>query len=615
MKIALGQMYVRSGHCDENFERLSTMVNDAKKQGADIIVFPELCISGACLSDKWMDDDFSNYVHSFNDKVKELSDNIGIVFGNLVYGTIDEIPYGMDGRKSRFNAILFAHNKKWIHTEHDEPFYVKHTSINSHLNDDARYFISGTQLSEILYNEKKAVIAPFNFEKEGKTYKLGILHYHDFLKDEIVETLVNKKVDYIVNLGSINYKKDAKDPLHEKVTLYKEKFDKKMPSIVYVNCCGMQNTGKNMIVMDGGSRVYNQEGERIFSLNDAFKEELAIYDKKSSNTFIPCENKVLEALTYSIAEVDKQMFGSRLKWIIGLSGGIDSCINAALLVKAIGNDRVVGYNMASAYNSLTTKNNARILAERLGIEIREGSIELLNEASLKTMEMYNYKDTYGSLVYENIQARIRGHLLSTFASIEGGVIINNANKIEVALGYCTLYGDAIGALAPIGDLTKVECFEVARLLNEHFGKEVISYTLIPEVIGDDIKWDMPPSAELKDAQFDPMKWFYHDEIVKMLTEYPTGKIEDFMQSYLDGSIYSTSMGKWIHYYHLEKGEDFIKDLEWLFRTMSNAVFKRIQMPPIVLLSTGAFGSDYRESQLGFIQTSRYKELKEKIMNM
>ena len=193
MKIALGQMYVRSGHCDENFERLSTMVNDAKKQGADIIVFPELCISGACISDKWMDDDFSNYVHSFNDKVKELSDNIGIVFGNLVYGTLDKIPYGMDGRKSRFNAILFAHNKKWIHTEHGEPFYVKHTSINSHLNDDARYFISGTQLSEILYNEKNAVIAPFNFEKEGKTYKLGILHYHDFLKDEIVETLKNKE--------------------------------------------------------------------------------------------------------------------------------------------------------------------------------------------------------------------------------------------------------------------------------------------------------------------------------------------------------------------------------------------------------------------------------------
>ena len=621
MKIALGQMYVRSGHCEENFSRLKEMVDNAKKEKADIIVFPEMCISGYILGDKWLDDEFCKYIHSFNERVKELSDGIGIVFGNLYYDSIATITHGRDGRKARFNSVLFAYNKKWVKKENGEMdgIHIKQLNPDYRIFEDSRYFLSGIEVSQNLYNVKDGLISPFLFETDEKTYRIGLEVCEDmWSKDysvDVTSKYIESNCDFILNASSSNWTLNKELSRDKRLLEHAKNNGNKMIPFVYVNCCGMQNTGKNMVVFDGGSCVYNNKGERVFSLNDAFTPEMKVYDFTSTNTFKPCENKLLEALTYAIKEVDKQMFNSRLKWIIGLSGGIDSSINAALLVKALGSDRIVGYNMASAYNSLTTKNNARILAEGLGIEIREGSIELLNEASIKTMEMYKYTDTYGSLVYENIQARIRGHLLSTFASIEGGVIINNANKIEVALGYCTLYGDAIGAVAPLGDLTKVQCFEVARSLNEYFGKEVISSTLIPEVIGDDIKWDMPPSAELKEAQLDPMKWFYHDEIVRMLTEYPTGRIETFMESYLDGSIYNTSMGKWIHYYHLEKGEDFIKDLEWVVRTMSNAVFKRIQMPPIVMLSRGAFGSDYRESQLGFVTTKKYQDLKEKIMKI
>lgn len=601
MKIALGQMYVRAGFCDENFTRIKEMVNDAKNQGADILVLPQLCVSGAFLADKFYDDDFCLYANSFNEEIKNLSDGLGIVFGNIYYDTTLK---GNDGRSARYNTMFFAKDKKWVKKVNEtlDGMMVKHTSVNTHIYDDARYFLNAND-----------TVSPFVFEKDGKEYRIALLHAQDVHNKEVMETYFKENVDFYICADSKNWIKNKEDEIASVLKTYTT--DKTMSYFVYVNACGMQNTGKNMLVFDGASCVYGEKGDRVFSLNDGFESELKIWEEGCTNTFVPTNNKLLEALTYALKEVDKQMFGSRLKWIIGLSGGIDSSINAALLVKALGNERIVGYNMASAYNSLTTKNNARILAEGLGVEIREGSIELLNEASLKTMEMYNYTDTYGSLVYENIQARIRGHLLSTFASIEGGVIINNANKIEVALGYCTLYGDAIGAIAPIGDLTKVECFEVARGLNEYFGKEVISNTLIPEVDGTNIKWDMPPSAELKDAQFDPMKWFYHDEIVKMLMEYPCGKIESFMESFIDGSIYDTSMGEWIHYYHLEKGEAFMNDLEWLFRTLSNAVFKRIQMPPIVLLSDGAFGSDVRESQLGFIQTKKYKELKAKILAM
>lgn len=619
MKIAMAQIRVVSAHMETNFLNIKKQVEQAKADHADIIVFPEMCVSGYLLQDKWLDHEFCEDVHAYNDKIKVLSNGIGIVFGNLFYDTIDSIEKGRDGRKTRYNAIFFAYDQEWVKKENNllNGIHIKHLNPDYRIFDDSRYFLSGIELSQTLYEHKENLISPFLFTKNGKTYRIGLEACEDMWSSDysldVTTIYAHQKVDFILNVSSSPYTLNKEKSRDKRIKEHAEGLKEKMIPFVYVNVCGMQNTGKNFVVFDGGSTVYDEHGDRVFSMNDAFEQQLAYYDFKVSNTYTPSKTKILDALTCAIKEVDEQMFHSSLKWIIGLSGGIDSSINACLLVKALGSDRVIGYNMASAYNSLTTKNNARILADALGIEIREGSIEKLNNASIETIQVYDYKGEYSSLVYENIQARIRGHLLSTFAAIEGGVIINNANKIEVALGYCTLYGDCIGAISPLGDLTKVQCFEIAKQCNEFFAKEVISKTLIPEVDGNDIIWDMPPSAELKDAQLDPMKWFYHDEIIRHLLDYPTARIEDIMQAYLDDRIYESELGKWIHYYHLDNPKAFIDDLEWLLKTMYSAVFKRIQMPPIVMLSRGAFGSDYRESQLGFIKTERYETLKEAIL--
>ncbi|NBK97737.1 MAG: NAD(+) synthase [Erysipelotrichia bacterium] len=619
MKIAMAQMNVVSAHVEENFQKMKQWIAQAKQEKADIIVFPEMCVSGYLLQDKWLDDEFCRYVHSYNDKIKALSDGIGIVFGNLYYAHIEDVQKGRDGRQARFNAILFAHNQEWVKKENGllDGVHIKHLNPDYRIFDDSRYFLSGIEVSQTLYDRKDALISPFLFHTSDQVYRIGLEACEDMWSNDysldVSALYTSKKVDFILNASSSPYTLNKEKSRDKRIKEHAYNLAEQMVPFIYVNVCGMQNTGKNIVVFDGGSTVYDAQGERVFSMNDAFKEELSYYDFKVKNTYTSLPNKCLSAICCAIQEVDRQMFHASTKWIIGLSGGIDSSINACLLVMALGKKRVIGYNMASAYNSLTTKNNARILADALGIEIREGSIEQLNKASIATMQAYGYQEQYGSLVYENIQARIRGHLLSTFASIEGGVIVNNANKIEVALGYCTLYGDCIGAFSPLGDLTKVQCFEIAKQCNDYFGKEVISKTLIPEIEGDCIHWDMPPSAELKDAQLDPMKWFYHDQIIQSLLDYPSGHIEDFMQSYFDDSIYESDMGKWIHYYHLEQPEAFINDLEWLLKTMQNAVFKRIQMPPIVMLSRGAYGSDYREAQLGFIKSERYEVLKAKIL--
>ncbi|MEG1463163.1 MAG: NAD(+) synthase, partial [Anaerorhabdus sp.] len=361
--------------------------------------------------------------------------------------------------------------------------------------------------------------------------------------------------------------------------------------------------------------VYNGQAECIASCNDAFNEELKIVDLTQIDIEEPVENKLFHALTNAIKQVDKQMFNSKVKWIIGLSGGLDSTINACLLTYALGTSRVIGYNMASQYNSDTTKNNARNLAEGLGIEIREGSIEGVVNATLDTMKEYKYNNADHGLVFENIQARIRGHLLSTFASLEGGVVINNGNKVEVALGYCTMYGDSIGAFSPLGDCTKVQLFELGYLMNKVFNKEVVPTNLLPQIEGDKIKWELPPSAELKDNQLDPMKWFYHDWLISKITEYPGFQVEAICESYLNGSLLNSEMGQWIRYYGLDNPKKFIDDLEWVISTMQKAVFKRLQMPPIVLVSRGSFGNDFRESQINAIPSMKYIDLKEKILLM
>ncbi|MDF9823894.1 NAD+ synthase (glutamine-hydrolyzing) [Breznakia sp. PF5-3] len=621
MKISLAQINVESGKCEQNFQKIKTLIQQAKDEQVDIIVFPEMCISGYLLHDKFLDDAFCNYIASYNEKIKALSAGIGIVFGNLHYQAIQDVKYGRDGRKARFNAVFFACDKKWVKKENEQldGIHIKHLNPDYRFFDDSRYFLSGIEVSNHLYQKMDALISPFIFERNGKIYRIGLevcedLWSFDYSVD-VTSVYAQQGIDFLINVSTSPYTRNKEHSRHRQIKKHVEHLGDKMPVVFYVNAVGMQNTGKNIVLFDGDSSVYNTQGDLVFSLNDRFKEEYRVYDFKNNAIAERCENKILAALTCAIYEFDRQIFPFKPKWVIGLSGGIDSCVNAALLVKALGNERVIGYNMATKYNSQMTKNNARILADKLNIEIREGSIENINDATLTTMQNYGYENTYDSLVYENIQARIRGHLLSSFASIENGVIINNANKIEVALGYCTLYGDSIGAISPIGDLSKVQVFELAKQLNEYFGDEIISKSLIPEVIDDEIYWQMPPSAELKDEQLDPMKWYYHDYIIQMLLDYPTGNIEKLLESYLDGTIYEGPLGPWIKYYGLDNGISFIEDLEWLLNKMYGSVFKRIQMPPIVVLSRGAFGSDYRESQLGFLKTSTYEALKLKILSL
>ena len=615
VKIALGQINVLAGQPSKNVNKMLEMIDQAKKEKADLIVFPEMAVSGYMLSDKWMDPAFCETLISYNEILKNASEGIGIIWGNV--GTFENIK-GRDGRKSRCNCAYFAFDKQWVKKENQKypGLYVKYLNPDYRVFDDSRYFYSALELSRRLHENEDFLTSCFLFEKDGQTVRIGLEICEDLWSNDYnfdpTKHYLNQKADMIVNISSSPWTMN-KEIGREKQIMRHVKNNGAIVPLIYVNACGMQNNGKSVCIFDGDSSVYDEKGERKISCNDAFQEECKIVDIHESSLAEKCETKLLKALLCAISEFDKQVFQSRFKWIIGLSGGLDSSVNAALLTMALGKERIIGLNMATRYNSSTTIDNAHQLAEALGIECRDGIIQRLVEEQITCLKQYTEKEI-SEFAIENIQARIRGSILSGISQVENAVVINNGNKVEAAFGYATLYGDTIGCLAPLQDVTKVVLFDLARSINEVNGKEIIPHNLLPNVKENDIEWIMPPSAELKNNQLDPMKWFYHDELVRMLTEYPGYEIEELMEDYLSGEIYNQPIGRWIKWYHLDEPQAFIDDLEWVLSKFEQGVFKRIQSAPIVMVSRGAFGNDFRENQCCYEKTNLYLKLKDEILS-
>ena len=519
MKAALVTMNVKAGQCAENVQYMKQQIKRAKEDGADLIVFPQNAVSGYLLGDDWLDEDFCRYADSFNDELIRESEDIAIVWGNIRYRN-----------RRRFNAAFFAYQKK-THMR------VKQNELLPYIQD-ALYFEENPINSAIEYKED--MVFALNFG------------------DEI------QLADMNINLDARPY--DMQKAYHPH------------GNVIYVNACGMQNMDHSVMLMEGGSCVL-RNGKCLYQA-PYFQEDYALVDLASQKEDKAKPRSLLAALTMGIQQFDAQVFAGKLPWIVGMSGGLDSSVTAALLVYALGKQRVYGYNLATRHNRDITKSNARQEAQALGIAYREGAIEALVEATETTLlQEYGYDvKQYPILVKENLQARARGYLLNSFAGMLGGVVVNNANKVEVALGYCTLYGDSIGALSLIGDLTKVQLFALSKELNDVFAKEVVPHALLPDVQGDAITWEMPPSAELKEDQLDPMKWFYHDYLVEHLGK--DMSVSQYLKRYEDRTL-DEEVWRWICYYGLDDPKAFIEDLEWFLTTKERNAFKGLQLPPAI----------------------------------
>ncbi len=536
MKIAMVTMAVHGGRCEENFAYMMKQIERAREDHADMIVFPQDCISGAYVGDTLYNEDYCRYLDQFNERLIQESMDVAIVWGNLRYRS-----------HQRFHCAFFAYQGETV-------MRVKQRSRSPFFHEEM-YHELGINRSISFHDHALAL----NF---GSDIQLA---------------------DWNVNIDARPYN------IHEE--------NKLRGNVIYVNAVGMQNEGKAVVMMEGGSALY-REGKCLWQ-QPYGKAGYALVDTEADMETIKQPRQPAVLLAEAIRGFDQQILGGKCPWIVGLSGGLDSSVSAALLVYALGKERVIGYGMSSENNSAATKNNARQLAEALAIEYHEGSILPLVNATKDTLAAYGYDQVEG-LTLENIQARLRGHLLSSFASLHGGVVVNNGNKVENALGYCTMYGDAIGALGILGDLTKVQLFDLARDLNQCFAKIVIPENLLPQCENGKIHFEVAPSAELRHDQVDPMKWFYHDYLVDHLGRDLT--LHQLLQGYLDGSLLNGEMREIMLFYGLDDPQCFLKDLNWFVMTLQRNCFKHTQVPAILTVSENGYalrheiqGFDERES--------------------
>lgn len=584
MKIGLGQIEVVPQAIEKNLQKIKEYIKKAKDQGLDVIVFPEMAVGGYLIGDEWENEDYVEELLKANELIREWSEGIIVIWGNV---DADKLKKNEDGRRRKYNAGFVASNKEWLDGGVGTGKTYKALMPKYREFDDERHFYPLQKYAQERGANLNEVLKPF----ETKVGRLGVMMCEDMWSDDYqvnpTRILAENGSEITINLSCSPWTINKNDKRHRVV---KTRVEQTKIPFLYCNNTGVQNNGKNIFIFDGGSTIYNSRGEVTSELKQ-FEEGILVYDSslqkkaktlKTDNT--ACE--LWEGIVYGVSKFFEKL--PRKNVVIGLSGGIDSSLVACIMVSALGKENVIGINMPSKYNSKLTKSAAERLACNLGIEYKVIPIQNAVDLTIRQLEDAGFE--LSSLAKENIQARDRGsRVLASVASAIGGVFTNNGNKTETALGYCTLYGDVSGAIAPIADLYKGQVYELARYANQKMGN------VIPKAI-----LEVVPSAELNDNQDvtkgkgDPIVYPYHDKLMKAFVEWRFGK-DKLLELYRNGQITKElKLEKPISSYFADE-RSFAADLDDKWQKYKIAIFKRVQAPPIIAVSRRAFGFDLRES--------------------
>ena len=632
MKITLSQLEIIPSMPTNNAARIINYIEEAKNNKADMIIFPELAISGYLIGDMWESESFIRECEELGEEIIKASKDIFVIFGNVA---VDRNKKNFDGRVRKYNALFLAKDGKLIKNPYSKipyPFIIKTLLPNYKEFEDTRHFFS---LKDLIFENAlednfdiKKYFNPVEININGEKINLGLTICEDAWSSNYNLSpmdILNEKTDLFINISSSPYTLIKDTKRHKMYSDISKKYNK---PLIYVNNVGIQNNGKTVYTFDGGSSAYDNNGNIIFASN-RYEERLYYIEMNLTKKEFPKAIKINEENEYKLI-YDTIIYGIRKftkliginKVVIGVSGGIDSALSSAVYVNAIGKDNVLLVNMPSRFNSNTTKNLAKTLAKNLGCAYMVVPIQESVDFTIKQIETCKIiKDgeesflKVSSFIAENIQARDRSsRILSGLAASFGGVFTCNANKTETMVGYSTLYGDGAGFFAALADLWKYQIYELAKYINKNiFKKEIIPEGSI----------NIIPSAELSNAQAvdegkgDPIKYDYHDYLFKALMESWNRILpEDILQMYIDG-ILEEKIGceKGIIKKYFKNDLEFIEDLEkWWRQYMGMAISKRIQAPPILAISRRAFGFGNRESQNRVYYTSKYLYLKNKLLN-
>ncbi len=628
IKICLAQMEVKPGLPQVNTAKMLEMIAKAKSDGAEIICFPELCISGYMIGDIWERTSFLNECIACGDRIRQAAEGIVIVWGNI---DVDFNRKNEDGRVRKYNACFVAEDGL-LKLNDAFDFTAKKTLMPEYREfEDNRHFYSYRKLIQDDFIPIEEAYAPYHL-KNG--VRIGCILCEDGWDTDYSMSPINllaHKSDILINVSCSPFT-DGKNSKRNR--LFSARCKQYSKPMVYVNCVGIQDNGKTVYTFDGKSCIYDKVGNQL-DIRYSFEEACQIFEIDTDAEFGKMigfrddTEKLYNAIKYGTQKF-MERFGIN-KVVIGASGGIDSAVVAVIMSQILPKENILLVNMPSRYNSDLTKNAAKKLAENIGCKYIvtpiEKSVDLTDSQIIfdlgKTVERGIDKngipcavETYHhegltSFMLENVQARDRSsRVLAAWAAAFKGVFTCNANKSEMTVGYTTLYGDLSGFLAPIADLWKTQVYELAKYLNCHLGG------IIPQE-----SIDVVPSAELSNDQDvtkgkgDPIRYFYHDCLFASWVErWDRATPEDILTWHMNGTL-----EKEIGYYGKIKdlfADDisFVNDVErWWNCYQGLAVAKRIQAPPVLAISRRSFGFDHREAQIGVTYTAKYYELKNKLL--
>ena len=471
MKIALCQINPTVGAIKQNKELILKKYQEAINLGAELIVFPELALIGYPPQDLLLRNKFINNAAVALDEIAKQS-TIPIIVGS----TLVENDQLYNCSYVCANGQIIDHYKKILLPTYD-------------VFDEDRYFKSGDQPVTV-----EIAIGP-------KIKKIGLqicedLWDHTYSRN-LAGQLKNAGAELIINISASPYRVDR---LVDRCNLIKTKVDNTGIPFLYCNLVGAQDE----LIFDGQSVVYDGKGN-LLAQGNSFVEETIIVDLDNQDPIelnvLQREEKIYNALVLGVKDYFTKT--GHTEAVLGLSGGIDSSLTACIAVDALGSDNVHGVSMPSKYSSEHSKDDAKELAQNLGMDYQVVSIESIVDSFEHSLKA-SYNGTEPGVAEENIQARARGSIIMALSNKFNWLVLSTGNKTELAMGYCTLYGDMNGGLSVISDLSKTDVYALSRWVNENSDKERIPLNSI----------DKPPSAELKPNQIDP---FDYDVVSPLVT--------------------------------------------------------------------------------------------------